>query len=317
MFCRTKIQEGLGLSNIIKIKVMKPKIKSYPFTSILGWSPSRYDAFNYCKRRYYYSYYSKFDREFGKEQIGRLKAMSSLALEVGIISHDIIAEVLRRISKSNDPINHTRLEERIRLAVDDNSRNKVMMEVFYGERGPVSFEELFTPVLQSVMNFIGSDRFVWANTMNDSFKRSWVIEPEGFGETRLAGLKAYCKVDFMLFDGSHVHILDWKTGKTDPAKYTRQMIGYALFAKEATGVSLDQIKPALAFIREGYQEVAVEVKELDGETFTEQVKLESQQMFDMTIDKDLNIPRDKSEFPMTDNVARCGYCEFRELCARN
>ena len=292
-------------------------IKFYPFTNILGWSASRYDNFNYCKRRYYYSYYSKFDTEFGKENIGKLKAMSSLALEIGIIAHDIIAEVLGRVSKSSHPIDQTKLEARIRLVAEEALPGKTMMEVYYGEREPVKFDEVFIPVRQSVFNFIGSERFEWALTMDDEHKRSWVIEPDGFGETRLGGIKAYCKVDFMLSDGSGVHVLDWKTGKPDVGKYTRQMMGYSLFAKEVTGESLNNIRPTLAFIRDGYQELAIEVKEEEVDSFLLQVKTESQEMYDMTVNKDQNIPRDKSEFPMTDSVTKCAYCEFRELCKRN
>ena len=38
-------------------------IKRFPFTSILGWSATRYETFSICKRKYYYQYYSKYDRE--------------------------------------------------------------------------------------------------------------------------------------------------------------------------------------------------------------------------------------------------------------
>jgi len=295
---------------------MKISIKSYPFTSILGWSASRYDTFNYCKRRYYYSYYAKFDQDIGKELIAKFKSMTSAALEVGIITHDIISAILQRVAKSTDPIDQNRLEAKVRMAVQETLRNKVMMEYFYGERSPIVFEELFEPVLQSVTNFLKSDRFAWALNLDDSLRKSWVIEPEGFGETRLGGLKAYCKVDFMLFDGQKVYVLDWKTGKPDALKYTRQMIGYSLYAKEVTGLDLDHIVPTLAFIRDSYQEVNVEVKETDTAKFQEQVESESQKMFDMTIDREGNIPRDKSEFPMTENYKRCKFCEFRRLCGQ-
>ena len=295
---------------------MKISIKSYPFTSILGWSASRYDTFNYCKRRYYYSYYAKFDQDIGKELIAKFKSMTSAALEVGIITHDIISAILQRVAKSTDPIDQNRLEAKVKIAVEETLRNKVMMEYFYGQRGEVRFDELFEPVMQSVTNFLNSDRFAWASGLDDSLRKLWVIEPEGFGETRLGGLKAYCKVDFMLFDGGKVYVLDWKTGKPDALKYTRQMIGYSLYAKEVTGLDLDHIQPTLAFLRDEYAEIAVEVKESDAAKFQEQVKLESQEMFDMTIDRDGNIPKEKSEFPMTENYMRCKLCEFRRLCGQ-
>ena len=52
------------------------QIKKFPFTSILGWSVSRYDIFNNCKRQYYYFYYGKFDKEFPVSKINELKTLT-------------------------------------------------------------------------------------------------------------------------------------------------------------------------------------------------------------------------------------------------
>lgn len=38
-------------------------IQTFKFTSILGWSASRYDTFTQCKRKYYYQYYGQYDQE--------------------------------------------------------------------------------------------------------------------------------------------------------------------------------------------------------------------------------------------------------------
>ena len=73
------------------------QIKKFPFTSILGWSVSRYDIFNNCKRQYYYSYYGKFDKDFPTVKINELKSLTSVALETGNIVHDIICILLKRL----------------------------------------------------------------------------------------------------------------------------------------------------------------------------------------------------------------------------
>jgi hypothetical protein len=57
-------------------------------------------------------------------------------------------------------------------------------------------------------------------------RHKWVIEPPGFGETRINDLKAYCKVDCMIPTEEGVYIFDWKTGKNDVAKHRKQLIGY-------------------------------------------------------------------------------------------
>ena len=56
-------------------------------------------------------------------------------------------------------------------------------------------------------------RFKWIKDTAISAKDNWIIEPSGYGESRLDGMKLYCKVDFLIpFDGRIV-ILEWKTGK--------------------------------------------------------------------------------------------------------
>ena len=52
-------------------------LKKFDFTPILGWSVSRYDTFKTCRRRYYYTYYAKFDPEFSADRINRLKQMTN------------------------------------------------------------------------------------------------------------------------------------------------------------------------------------------------------------------------------------------------
>ena len=50
-------------------------IKNFEYTPILGWSLSRYDTFQSCKRRYFYTYYAKFDTEYSRDRILFLREM--------------------------------------------------------------------------------------------------------------------------------------------------------------------------------------------------------------------------------------------------
>ena len=83
-------------------------MRRYEFTPILGWSVSRYDTFSSCKRRYYYQYYGRYDTEFGRQRIDRLKSLSSIPLELGNIVHDVIGALLKRLLKSEAAIDKTR-----------------------------------------------------------------------------------------------------------------------------------------------------------------------------------------------------------------
>jgi hypothetical protein len=291
-------------------------LKKYPFSSILGWSASRYDSLNYCKRRYFYNYYSKYDREHGKDLISKLRAMPNLALETGSIAHDIIARIIKKIAASKKPVSTDHIEQAVRKMAQESLSSKAMMEVYYGERPNIATEELTEPVLSAITHLLDSERYQWILQMSNEPDASWIIEPEGYGETRIGGLKAYCKVDFLVYDGDTVHVLDWKTGKKDPNKYIRQMTGYSLFASEALSMPAEKIITSLAFLKDGYHEETLQLGDGDLKSFTNQVKNETEEMYQLTIDLEHNIPKGISEFPMTESTSRCAYCEFRQLCKR-
>ena len=48
-------------------------MKKFVFSPKLGWSVSRYNLFETCKRQYYYNYYAKYDTEYPTQKILALK----------------------------------------------------------------------------------------------------------------------------------------------------------------------------------------------------------------------------------------------------
>ncbi len=68
------------------------KLREFEYTDILGWSYSRFSTFQQCKRRYYYDYYAKYDIENAKKAF-RLKKLTTVPLEIGNISHEVILAV--------------------------------------------------------------------------------------------------------------------------------------------------------------------------------------------------------------------------------
>ncbi len=107
------------------------EIKTFGFTPILGWSFSRYDIFSDCKRKYYYQYYGKFDPEYKRDKIEFLKRLTSIPMEIGNVSHDVIQNVLERLLKSTDPIDtekfETHLKNTIHSRLKKNSLKLIMM----------------------------------------------------------------------------------------------------------------------------------------------------------------------------------------------
>lgn len=296
-------------------------LKRFPFTSILGWSVSRFDTFSFCKRKYYYTYYGKFDRDFPLAKISQLKALTTEALTIGSLAHDIIEAILRRLQKSTDVIDEVRLKAFIKSQVQKYMLDKVFSEIYYKEKDTIDENYLIDAVLNAVVIFLRSERFEWIKQLPNSSKEQWIIEPDGFGETRIkidqTELKAYCKVDFMLPDGKDIYILDWKTGKADEFKHRKQLIGYSLFASFHFENKFERIVPILAYLKDGYNEVVPEISAKDIEDFKDDMLAETRAMHRMNLDIENNTPVDKNEFALTESEGKCKYCEFRELCGRN
>jgi hypothetical protein len=291
-------------------------MKSFSFTHELGWSVSRYDTFSACKRKYYYTYYGKFDQEFSLQQITTLKSLTSVPLEIGNIAHDIIETILKRLVKSSEVIDQPRLEAYVEKICLEYIQKKTFIEVYYKEKDSIDDAAIISAVKQWLHNVLQSDRFEWIKNLPQSSKDRWIIEPPGFGETRIEGMKAYCKVDFMLPVDRTIYILDWKTGKEDLLKHRKQLIGYSLFAKYHFENDFDDIQTMVCYIKEGYVEKRPDITMEDVHPFIDTVKKETAEMKSMNLDVLANTPKPKGEFTMTEDISKCRFCEYRELCGR-
>lgn len=301
------------MANIMKL----PKIKKFPYTDILGWSVSRYDRFSNCKRQYFYDYYSKFDKEFPIEKITQLKSLTSVPLETGNIVHDVIRDLLLRLQKTSLPIDKKKFLQYAFEKTNQYCSAKTFTEVYYKQKNTVSSDDLFPAVEKTLVNFLNSQRLRWIFETAVKASANWVIEPEGFGETRIADYKAYCKVDYLIPVDDKIHILDWKTGKQDIQKHSKQLMGYALWACYHFDAKFNDILPAIVYLCPSYSENAIELKEEYLANLKQQIIEETLQMYEYLSNIEKNKPKDKEFFQKTDNGFFCKYCNYRELCHTN
>lgn len=289
-------------------------LKKFEFTPVLGWSVSRYDVFKLCKRKYYYTYYAKYDPVHSRKKIESLKNMTSIPLEIGNIVHDMNKAILERFKKSEKPIDHKRFYDYVRKETDKYCNSKIFMEVYYKEINGINTEEILDKTMLSLNNFLNSKRFDWLIRKAFGYKDRWVIEPPGFGETRIDGMKAYCKVDFLFPVEEKMFIIDWKTGKADNDKHSRQLLGYSTWAAFHFRAEPENIIPIIAYLSPDYNEIQVSITESDIRAFSESVRIQTQEMYEFCINISENIPKDKELFSKTTNKIFCDYCNFRELC---
>lgn len=292
------------------------KIKRYDFSPILGWSNSRYEMFRNCKRLYYYQYYAKFDPDYPRVKIDGLKNLTSVPLEIGNIVHDTISTVLKRLLKSNNEIDKERFEEFLEGMAAENCNNKTFFEVYYSEVKSVEPEDILPPIDECLTTFLDSPRFGWIRDKALESKRDWLIEPPGYGEARIDGMKVYCKVDFLFVVDGRIIILDWKTGKRVEEKHGKQLLGYTTWAAHHLNASAADIDAVIAYLRPSYEEVELTASDSDLKNFASQIRAETEEMYSFCTDVQENVPQEKESFPMTSRLGFCKYCNFKELCDR-
>jgi CRISPR/Cas system-associated exonuclease Cas4 (RecB family) len=291
-------------------------IKKFDYTDILGWSVSRYNRFLNCKRQYFYDYYAKFDKDMPIEKIQFLKSLTFKALEIGNIAHDIIRDMLKRYQLSTKPINKDKFFKYSFNITEKRCSSNTFFEHYYN--GDIILtSEIYAKVKNILENFLNSPRFAWFEKNAIIRSSEWIIEPDGFGETRINNLKAFCKVDFLFPVADKIYIIDWKTGKVDEKKHSRQLIGYSMWANYHFGKSAINIVPVIVYLYPQYNELSVKINDYSITEFTNSLAGETKDMYEYLADIEKNIPKNKKEFKMTGNTFLCKYCNYKEICFKN
>ena len=292
------------------------EMKRYAYTPVLGWSFSRYETFSNCKRKYFYNYYGKHDTEFSIEKIEFLKGLTSVPFEIGTISHDVIEVVLKRLLKTTGPIDRKRFESFLGKNVIQRLA-KNFFETYYGGLEKIELDQLLDKTKRCLNNFLASNRFEWIRDIAIAEKDNWLIEPPGYGESRLDEMKLYCKVDFLTPLDGKIVILDWKTGKKNEEKHSKQLVGYASWVLHNMDMEAPEIEPIMVYLFPEYDEITINVNEHDLKEYKEIMIMQTREMYGYCSDFEENQPLAKEEFPMIEDSKSCKYCNYKELCGRN
>lgn len=293
---------------------MELKYPKYENTKILGWSISRYEIFCKCKRQYFYYYYSRFANFVPSYKIRMLKEMTTVPLEIGNVVHDIIEAFLRRLQKNNSNIDENRFFEFAKQKTQEYFSRKTFLEKYYNYISSINILEAEEKICKCLRNFINSPIYNWIYMKAITNKINWMIEPEGKGETRLNGLKAYCKMDFLFPVENEIHIIDWKTGAKDSYKHYLQLIGYATAASTNFGISINRIFPKIVYLYPEFNELEINITEKEITDFLSKIINQTQEMYSYCEDIQNNIPKSIENFPMSPSYGICNYCNFQELC---
>ena len=289
-------------------------IRTFDYNPLLGWSSSRLDVFEICKRRYYYQYYSKYDHEVPANRIALFRSLVSMPMETGGIVHEVIKVLLNRLILSSTALDTDKFYDFAKRTAKHAIATKTFEEVAYGERPAIHLDDLFPKIRECLENLLGSNRLLWLQRDALPSKNDWIVDPPGFGETRIADLKAFCKVDFLFPTSDHFHIIDWKTGKPQATKHRRQLVGYASWASFHLETEPERVRPTIAYMHPNYSEIEETFNSYDLDSFAIQVREQTEEMYKYCQDVQENIPHPKQRFPMIDDSRICAFCSFRGIC---
>ena len=228
--------------------------------------------------------------------------------------HDVIEAFLRRLQKSDSDIDENRFLQFAKQKADLYFSTKTFIEAYYGMTAAVDAAAAFEKIVSCLENFTSSPIYTWLFMKAITNKDNWMIEPPGYGETRLDGLKAYCKMDFLFPVDSDIYILDWKTGARDTFKHSRQLIGYAAAASSNFSIPWNTIFPKIIYLHPVFEEFEMALSEQDFSEFFTRIQEQTQAMHVYCSDVENNVPRPMEEFAPTPSSAICRYCNFQELC---
>jgi hypothetical protein len=298
----------------VTVKAIELKYPEYPFTPILGWSISRHEVFDKCRRQYFYQYYPKYVTAAPQYKVSKLKALTSAPIEIGNAVHDCMEALLNRLRKSDSGIDEGKFFKFADDKLTEYFSTKSFIELYYGQEEALDIDAARGKVRGCLSNFINGPCYGWLLMKAMTNRTGWMIEPAGYGETRPGGMKAYCKMDFLFPVGEEVYILDWKTGAKDQAKHAAQLMGYAAAANSNFSIPWNMIFPKIVYLYPQYDELEIAFRESDLLGYLQTIREQTEAMYAMCNDAERNVPRDISEFAKSPSRSMCRNCRFQELC---
>lgn len=303
------------------------------------WSVSRDGMFQDCKRQYWWNYYGSWggwgwDATDEARQAYMLKKLSNRWAWVGTVVHETIETALGRVSSAareqkaawqRDELEPLLESVTGRMRRDfGGSRSKRyhsrpakilgLAEHEYGEDVPSEeWAKTNRNALTALRTFFTSDLF---GRIRESDPSRW-LPIEQLEQFDFEGTGVWAVLDFATRrpdDG--IEIYDWKTGAVNPAANRPQLGCYTLYVEQRFGVGPENVENHLIYLGEELEEVTFVLDAEELEATRAKMRASIGEMRALIRDPAKNIA-DVSDFPMTDDLAKCERCRFRRLCERD
>lgn len=288
------------------------------------WSFTRRQAFEACRRRYwfrYYAFWGGWNRD--APELARkayfFSKMGSLPMLVGSAVHETIADLLRALQSGREPRSpfeqvRARMNEAWRASKDERWRAvgpknaPPLFEHYYGVAvAPETTARLSEQAQRCVRNFLEGDVYrAIVRAGPASFRAIDTLET-----TELGGVACFVAPDFAYDDGGATRLLDWKTGGARD-DHALQLLAYAEFARRKWSLAPEKLRAFDVLLDDGTSvEVAIDAALLDDAVG--QVRASAAAMRASLADAARNVAR-REDLPPTTDARECRRCFFREIC---
>ena len=298
-------------------------------TNNLSWSISRSELFNFCKRKYYFTYYESWGGWFSnadprKQLAYFLKNRQQAAPWVGDVVHKAIKFTIQNFEKADEHYIKENLVKRLKYDYQTSlqytkktakAKDLWLFEHYKGSS--LDLEHYIEKAVLCVSNFFNSFLLDEIKCAAENKQVIYLDESDinkmlfQMGDIPTFAIPDLC---FRREDGSVV-IIDWKTGKSKEEELTPQLKLYA----SRLGI-IDQISASEEVI-EAYAYYLAE-DELIGRQVTNEDIAEIEQtaadsfngMKAMLKDVKNNVPDAEEKFEKSISEKKCEACVFKEIC---
>jgi hypothetical protein len=309
--------------NIIETKPAKG-VKATGF----NWSYSRFEVYESCEKKYYYTYYgskkTKALNEPLKAELILLADLDNRHMVMGDVVHTVIAWALRKL-KNNETVEYYQVRNfafsKIREAVSYSERYRLtsrvetfpfpvplIKEIVTGMTPFLEIEnEIEDKVLLNLDNFWNSE--IFQTLRNKATCEDSIIEGKSnFQLDRKVNVTG--KIDLAFPDGDNYVITDWKTGKTQYEETSLQLLTYGLWSKSQSKICDKSLIIQKAYLA---QNIIEPMKFSDGQLSRAKAKIRQQTELLQEMDE-FGVNAVAEAFVARKLERICKLCPFEKIC---
>ena len=299
-------------------------------TNDFSWSFSRNSTFETCKRRYYYERYGMWGGWEAADgtrtrTLYLLRQVTSRAAWRGSSVHGMIEQILKglRTTRRLLPLSEAvdRLRERMRSDFRASKQGlyrtdpKRACRLFEHEYRITVSDEAWRETYETAERCL---RLFYTGgplrLCQDVGVDHW-LDVEELVDFTHEGAKVWAKPDFAYRQPSGAPaIIDWKTGRLDPLRESRQAAVFAFYAAHRWNAAPETVQVSEWSLADGARKVVQVTADFLVSTAA-YIRERIAAMQALLRDPDGNIAVE-DDFPMVESPEVCRWCNFRRICPR-